>query len=122
MTFLVVDDSKTLRKTIINSLKRFDLVHVIEAENGKQALQKLLNHEVDFIVTDWNMPEMSGLEFVKAVKQIKEYRNLPILMVTSRGVKDDIIDAMKVGVNSYIVKPFTALILKEKIEEVLKKH
>ncbi len=118
--FLAVDDSPTMRRIVVNTLKRIGFNDVVEATNGKDALVKLYSEKIDFIITDWNMPEMNGLEFVQAVKADDNYKNIPILMITTRGVKDDIIQAMKVGVSSYIVKPFTPQTLKEKIESILK--
>ncbi|RMF56645.1 MAG: response regulator [Calditrichaeota bacterium] len=120
MRFLAVDDSPTMRRIVVNTLKRIGFNDVVEATNGKDALVKLYSEKIDFIITDWNMPEMNGLEFVQAVKADDNYKNIPILMITTRGVKDDIIQAMKVGVSSYIVKPFTPQTLKEKIESILK--
>lgn len=116
MKFLVVDDSSTMRRIIKNSLQRIGFNDVIEAENGKDALEKLGG--IDIILTDWNMPEMDGLEFVKRVRG--QNPKIPILMVTTNAAKDDIIEALKNGVNNYIVKPFTPETLKEKVEAVLK--
>ena len=108
-----------MRRIIVNTLKRAGFSDVSEAENGKDALAKMQEDNFNFIITDWNMPEMDGLTFVNNIRASKEYASLPVLMVTSRSVKDDILKAMKAGVNSYIVKPFTADTLKEKIMQVL---
>ncbi len=116
MKFLVVDDSSTMRRIIKNSLKRIGFEDIVEAENGKDGLDKLT--DVDIILTDWNMPEMDGLEFVKRVRSSNTA--IPILMVTTNAAKDDIVEALKNGVNNYIVKPFTPETLKEKVESVLK--
>lgn len=116
MKFLVVDDSSTMRRIIKNSLKRIGFEDIVEAENGRDALEKLT--DVDIILTDWNMPEMDGLEFVKRVRTSNKV--IPILMVTTNAAKDDIVEALKHGVNNYIVKPFTPETLKEKVETVLK--
>jgi two-component system chemotaxis response regulator CheY len=116
MKFLVVDDSSTMRRIIKNSLKRIGFEDIVEAENGRDALEKLA--DVDIILTDWNMPEMDGLEFVKRVRSSDS--KIPILMVTTNAAKDDIVEALKNGVNNYIVKPFTPETLKEKVETVLK--
>lgn len=116
MKFLVVDDSSTMRRIIKNSLKRIGFEDIVEAENGRDALEKLT--DVDIILTDWNMPEMDGLEFVKRVRGSNQ--SIPILMVTTNAAKDDIVEALKHGVNNYIVKPFTPETLKEKVETVLK--
>jgi two-component system chemotaxis response regulator CheY len=119
LKILAVDDSPTMRRIIINTLKRAGYSNVIEATDGKDALAKMKVEKVDFIITDWNMPEMDGLTFVCNIRDKAEYKELPILMVTTRSVKDDILEAMKAGVNNYIVKPFTPDTLKEKIESIL---
>ena len=116
---LAVDDSPTMRRIIINTLKRAGYQDVIEAQDGKDALAKLKVEKVNFVITDWNMPEMDGLTFVTTLRSIEEYKNLPVLMVTTRSVKEDIMEAMKAGVNNYIVKPFTPDTLKAKIEQIL---
>jgi len=118
MKFLVVDDSSTMRRIIKNSLKRIGFEDIVEAENGRHALEKMAEEEVDIVLTDWNMPEMDGLEFVKRVRSTN--KAIPILMVTTNAAKDDIVEALKHGVNNYIVKPFTPETLKEKVETVLK--
>ena len=120
LKFLVVDDSPTMRRIVINALKNIGYSDVIEAEDGKDALAKLYTEKVDFIITDWNMPNMSGLELTKAVRSDPNFQDLPILMVTTRGMKQDVLEALKARVNNYIVKPFTPQVLKEKIEQVLK--
>ena len=120
LKILIVDDSTTMRKIIKNTLKRIGYRDVIEAENGAIALTRLKLHpEVNFIISDWNMPEMTGLQLVQNVKSSEKWKDIPILMVTTRAVKDDIIKAMKSGVSNYVVKPFTAEILKEKIEKIM---
>jgi len=117
---LAVDDSPTMRRIIVNTLKRAGFPDVGEATDGKDALAKLKVDTFDFIITDWNMPEMDGLAFVTTLRATPEYEKLPVLMVTTRSVKDDIVEAMKAGVNNYIVKPFTPDTLKQKIEQILK--
>ncbi|MCK4461642.1 MAG: response regulator [candidate division Zixibacteria bacterium] len=119
MKILAVDDSPTMRRIIINTLKRAGYSDVLEASDGRDALAKMKVEKVNFVITDWNMPEMDGLAFVTALRSMGEYKSLPILMVTTRSVKDDIMEALKAGVNNYIVKPFTPDTLKEKIEQVL---
>jgi two-component system chemotaxis response regulator CheY len=116
MKFLIVDDSSTMRRIIKNSLKRIGFEDIIEASHGKEALE--IYEDADIILTDWNMPEMDGLEFVKNVRS--KDKSIPILMVTTNAAKDDIVEALKNGVNNYIVKPFTPETLKEKVEAVLK--
>jgi two-component system, chemotaxis family, chemotaxis protein CheY len=118
MKFLVVDDSPTMRRIVNNSLKGLGFTDVVEAEDGKDALAKI--EGIDFIITDWNMPVMTGLEFTKAVRADEKYKHLPILMVTTRGVKDDIVEALQARVNNYVVKPFTPQVLKEKIDTIIK--
>ncbi len=119
LKILAIDDSPTMRRIIINTLKRAGFEDVIEASDGKDALVKMKVEKVNFVITDWNMPEMDGLTFVTTVRAMDEYKSLPILMVTTRSVKDDILEAMKAGVNNYIVKPFTPETLKAKIDQVL---
>ncbi len=119
MKILVVDDSSTMRRIVVNTLKKAGFEDVEEAENGKMALAKMASVKIDFVITDWNMPEMNGLEFVQAVRSDATFKSMPILMVTTRSVKEDIIEAMKCGVNSYVVKPFTPQTLKEKINQIL---
>jgi two-component system, chemotaxis family, chemotaxis protein CheY len=118
--FLVVDDSLTMRRIVINTLKSIGFENVIEAADGKDAMAKLLSEGAEFLITDWNMPEMSGLDLVKWARANEQFAEMPILMITTRGNKDDVIEAMKMRVNNYIVKPFTAPGLKEKIDQILK--
>ncbi|MFN3134304.1 MAG: chemotaxis response regulator CheY [Candidatus Kryptonium sp.] len=118
--FLVVDDSPTMRRIVINALKNIGYTDIVEAEDGKDALAKLYAEKIDFIITDWNMPNMGGLELTKAVRSDPNFANIPILMVTTRAMKEDVLEALQARVNNYIVKPFTPQILKEKIEQILK--
>jgi two-component system, chemotaxis family, chemotaxis protein CheY len=120
MKILIVDDSITIRRIISTALKTVGYSETVEAANGKEALAKLESGNVDFIITDWNMPEMNGLDFIKEVRSKPMYSSLPILMVTTRGTEHDVIEALQAKVNSYIVKPFTPQELKEKIEGILK--
>jgi len=120
MKVLVVDDSKTIRKIIINCLKDAGYNDVVEAENGKEALEKLeQNDGIGMILTDWNMPEMDGLSFVKAVRAQQTFKAIPIMMITTEAVKEDVITAIKAGVNNYLTKPFTPKAIKEKINKML---
>ncbi len=119
LKILAVDDSPTMRRIIVNTLKRAGYSDVIEATDGKDALAKLKVETINFVITDWNMPEMDGLTLVTQIRKSSELKQLPILMVTTRSVKDDIVEALKAGVNNYIVKPFTPDTLKEKISEIL---
>lgn len=120
MKFLVVDDSPTMRRIVINALKQFGFTEVVEAEDGQDGLDKLNAEPVDFVITDWNMPNMTGLELLKVIRSTDSLQHLPVLMVTTRGLKSDIVDALKAKANNYVVKPFTPQILKEKIQAVLK--
>jgi two-component system chemotaxis response regulator CheY len=118
MKFLVVDDSATMRRILVNSLQRIGYRDCVEAEDGQQALEKF-DASVGFVITDWNMPRMSGIDFAKTLRGHGPGKTVPILMVTTRSVREDIVTAVEAGVNSYIVKPFTPQILKEKIDQVL---
>ena len=115
MKFLVVDDSVTMRRIIINALQRIGYNDAIEASDGKEALGRF-DESIGFIITDWNMPRMSGLEFARAVRATPAGAHVPILMVTTRGAREDITEAVEAGVNNYVLKPFTPTLLKEKIE------
>ncbi len=119
LKILAVDDSPTMRRIIINTLKRAGFNDVSEATDGKDALAKLKTDKFNFVITDWNMPEMDGLTFVTTMRSDPELQGMPVLMVTTRSVKEDIIEAMKAGVNNYIVKPFTPETLADKINKVL---
>ena len=118
MKFLVVDDSSTMRRIVVNSLQRIGFGDTVEAGDGKEALDKF-DPSVKFVITDWNMPNMTGTELAKALRDREDGKHVPILMVTARSVREDIIEAMEAGVNNYIVKPFTPQILKEKIDALL---
>jgi len=118
MKFLVVDDSVTMRRIIINSLHRIGYTDCVEAGDGVEALERF-SPEIDFVITDWNMPNMGGLDFVKALRERPDGATIPILMVTARSIREDIRAAAEAGVNNYVVKPFTPQVLKEKIDQVL---
>ena len=120
MKFLVVDDSATMRRIVVNSLQRIGFSDCVEAGDGREALEKYDPAAVDFVITEWNMPNMSGTALAKALRARSDAgRTVPILMVTARSVKEDILTAMEAGVNNYIVKPFTPQVLKEKIDALL---
>jgi two-component system chemotaxis response regulator CheY len=120
MKIITIDDSSTMRRIIKNTLFRIGYgSDVLEAEDGKQALSVLSQNKVDLIITDWNMPNMDGLSFVKAIRSMRAWDDVPIIMVTTEAAKEDILEALKAGVNNYIVKPFTPQVLKEKIEVVM---
>ncbi|MBK7632394.1 MAG: response regulator [Ignavibacteriales bacterium] len=120
LKFLIVDDSQTMRRIVANSLKNLGYEDFAEACDGKDALLKLAADDtLNFVITDWNMPVLSGLELIKAIRSDEKMGKIPVLMVTTRGVKDDIIEALKAKVNNYVVKPFTPAILREKIDQIL---
>ena len=119
MRFLAVDDSPTMLRIITNTLKRIGYDDVEGASDGTEALEKLKNGKFDLVITDWNMPEMTGLELLQRMRSDPELRHIPVLMVTTRSVKEDIVQAVRAGACSYIVKPFTPQILKEKIDQIL---
>ncbi|MFQ5607155.1 MAG: response regulator [Candidatus Zixiibacteriota bacterium] len=118
---MAVDKSPTMRRIIVNTLNRAGYQHVIEAGDGKEALAKMETENIDFIITDWDMPEMDGLTFVTHLRESDAYSRTPVLMVTTRSAREDIVMALKAGVNNYIVKPFTPDTLKEKIDQALEK-
>ncbi len=116
---LVVDDSATMRRIVINSLKKIGYNNFVEAADGKVAWDIIQSQkDIDFVITDWNMPNMTGLELTKTIRSSSEFADLPILMVTTRGVKQDIVDALQARVNNYVKKPFTPQILKQKIDQI----
>ena len=120
MKLLVVDDSSTMRPIIKNTLSRLGFNDVLEAEHGVEAWQIMdKTPDINVLITDWNMPEMNGLELVRKVRAEKKYDSMPIIMVTTEGGKTEVITALKAGVINYIVKPFTPQVLKEKLEDVL---
>ncbi len=120
MKLLVVDDSSTMRRIIKNTLQRLGFDDVLEAEHGVEAWQIMERTPgINVLITDWNMPEMNGLDLVRKVRAESKYEGMPIIMVTTEGGKAEVITALKAGVNNYIVKPFTPQVLKEKLEDVL---
>ncbi len=121
MKFLVVDDFSTMRRIIKNLLRDIGYTDVVEAEDGKLALSQLKTGQIDFVITDWNMPNMTGLELLKEIRKEKGFDELPVLMVTAESRKEQIVEAAKSGVNGYIVKPFNAQTLREKLDKILKR-
>lgn len=115
---LFVEDSPTMRRIIANSLKKIGFSEIIEAEHGVDALEKIDGRLVDLVVTDWNMPEMNGAELVEELRGRPEFDDIPIVMITTRGMKDDVMTAMRLGVNAYVIKPFTPDILQQKLDAV----
>ena len=118
MRILVVDDSATMRRIIENNLRTSGFEDIVQASNGLEALSSMAG--VELVLTDWNMPVMDGLSLVKELRGNPAFGSVPIVMVTTEGAKDEVIEALKQGVNDYIVKPFTKQTLLEKIEKVLK--
>ena len=121
MKILIVDDFATMRRIVRNVLKQIGFTNMAEAENGKAALKVLKKENIDLILCDWNMPEMPGIELLKAIKSDDELKSIPFVMVTAEAQKDNIIEAVKAGVSSYIVKPFTAETVTEKLNAIFKK-
>ncbi|MBL0686842.1 MAG: response regulator [Sulfurospirillum sp.] len=123
MKLLVVDDRSIIRSIIKKTLAMSDYQNVLEAKNGAVALQIMSeNDDIDVLLTDWNMPEVNGLELVKKIRAESKYKNIPIIMITGEGGKAEVIEALKAGVNNYILKPFTPAVLKEKLDNVLLKR
>jgi two-component system, chemotaxis family, chemotaxis protein CheY len=118
MKILSVDDSATMRRIIKNQLKQIGFENVDEAENGRAALALLTKDAYDLLITDWNMPEMNGLDLVKEVRRTEAIKAIPILMVTTVSAKEDIVTALKAGVSNYVVKPFDAETLRAKVTQV----
>ncbi|MBU2568587.1 MAG: chemotaxis response regulator CheY [Gammaproteobacteria bacterium] len=121
MKILIVDDFSTMRRIIKNLLRDLGFTNTAEADDGKTALPRLKSGGIDFLVTDWNMPGMSGLDLLKAVRSDPDLATLPVLMVTAEAKREQIIMAAQAGVNGYIIKPFTAATLKEKIEKIFER-
>jgi two-component system, chemotaxis family, chemotaxis protein CheY len=121
MKILIVDDFSTMRRIIKNLLRDLGFTNTSEADDGLTALPMLQGGKYDFLVTDWNMPGMQGIDLLKAVRADAELASLPVLMVTAESKKDQIVEAAQAGVNGYVVKPFTAATLKEKIDKIFER-
>ena len=119
LRFLVVDDFSTMRRIVKNLLNDLGYANVQEADDGNTALPMLQTGGFDFLVTDWNMPGMPGLDLLKAVRADPKLAKMPVLMLTAEAKREQIIEAAQAGVNGYVIKPFTAITLKEKIEKIL---
>ncbi len=119
MRILVVDDLQTMRRIVMNLMRQLGFTKMIEAADGELAWEVLENDNIDLIVSDWNMPNMTGMELLKKVRASEEYKNIPFIMVTAEGKKETVIAAVQAGVNNYIVKPFNAATLKEKLKRVI---
>lgn len=118
---LVVDDMSTMRRIVKNVLKQIGFSDMIEAGNGQEALRKLKTDDIGLIVSDWNMPVMQGIELLRAVRSASELKDLPFLMVMAEAQKENIVEAIQAGVSNYVVKPFTAEVLQEKLEDIFAK-
>ncbi|ATB63962.1 histidine kinase [Pseudomonas sp. 250J] len=121
MKILIVDDFSTMRRIIKNLLRDLGFTNVKEADDGNTALPMLTSEHFDFLVTDWNMPGMTGIDLLRAVRADERLKHLPVLMVTAEAKREQIIEAAQAGVNGYVVKPFTAVALKEKIEKIFER-
>ena len=121
MKFLVVDDFSTMRRIVRNLLKELGYTNVDEAEDGVVAMQKLSAGGIDFVVTDWNMPNMTGIELLRAIRANAQLAHLPVLMITAEAKKENIIEAAQASASGYIVKPFTAVTLSEKMTKIFEK-
>jgi two-component system chemotaxis response regulator CheY len=119
LNFLVVDDFSTMRRIIKNLLHDLGYANVIEADDGNTALPLLREGNVDFLITDWNMPGMPGLELLKQVRADARLAKMPVLMLTAEAKREQIVEAVQAGVSGYVIKPFTAATLKEKIDKIL---
>ncbi|MEJ5226377.1 chemotaxis response regulator CheY [Thermodesulfovibrio sp.] len=118
---LVVDDFPTMRRIVKNLLKQLGFENIDEAENGEDALRKLKGGDYGLVVSDWNMPVMEGIDLLKNVRSDPQLKDIPFLMVTAEAEKEKVIEAIKAGVDNYIVKPFTGEVLKEKLEKIAQK-
>ena len=121
LKFLVVDDFSTMRRIVRNLLKELGFQNVDEAEDGVAALSKLRGSQFDFVVSDWNMPNMTGIDLLKEIRADDNLKHLPVLMVTAEAKKENIVFAAQAGANGYIVKPFTAATLEEKLNKIFQK-
>lgn len=121
MQILVVDDFSTMRRIIKNQLRELGFSNIREAEDGAAAFQVLESAKIDFVVTDWNMPVVTGLDLLKKIRADDRFKQLPVLMVTAEAKREQIIEAAQSGVNGYVVKPFTPKTLQEKIEKIFER-
>ena len=121
MKILVVDDMSTMRRIVKNILKQIRFTNMEEAENGQEALTKLRAEPFGFVVSDWNMPVMPGIEMLRAIRADETLKHIPVLMVTAEAQKENLIEAIQAGVNNYVVKPFTAETMQEKINKIFNK-
>lgn len=120
MKILVVDDMSTMRRIVKNIMKQLGFANVEEAENGQDALDKLRAGSFGFVISDWNMPVMTGIELLRGIRADDKLKAIPVLMVTAEAQKENLIEAIQAGVSNYIVKPFTAEVLQEKMNKIFK--
>jgi len=120
MKILVVDDMSTMRRIVKNIMKQLGFANIEEAENGQDALTKLHAESYGFVISDWNMPVMTGIDMLRAIRADDKLKALPVLMVTAEAQKENLIEAIQAGVSNYIVKPFTAEVLQEKMNKIFK--
>ena len=120
MKILVVDDMSTMRRIVKSIIKQLGFANVEEAENGQEALDKLRAESFGFVISDWNMPVMTGIELLRAIRADDKLKAIPVLMVTAEAQKENLVEAIKAGVSNYIVKPFTAEVLQEKMNKIFK--
>lgn len=118
MRILVVDDFSTMRRIIKNILRQIGLANIVEADDGTTAWTTLNKDKIDFVISDWNMPHMTGIELLRKVRASEEFSDMPFLMVTAEAQQENILEAVQAGVSNYIVKPFTAEVLKQKIDKI----
>ena len=118
LKFLVVDDFSTMRRIVRNLLKELGFSNVDEAEDGVAALHKLKSGTFDFVVSDWNMPNMTGIDLLRAIRADAALKHLPVLMITAEAKKENIVEAAQAGASGYVVKPFTAATLDEKLNKI----
>jgi len=122
LTYLVVDDFSTMRRIVSGLLRQCGASRILEAEDGVQALRIIESKPVDFVISDWNMPNMTGLDLLKTLRAHPKFSRMPVLLITAEGKKENIVEAAQAGADGYIVKPFTQDILQEKLTRILSKH
>ena len=122
MKVLVVDDFATMRRIVKNILKQIGFTNIVEADDGSIALGVLKKEKIDLVISDWNMPKMTGLDLLKSVRADESTKHIPFVMVTAEAQKDNVLQAVQAGVNNYVVKPFTADTVREKLEQVFDKR
>lgn len=118
MKILVVDDFITMRRIIKGSLKKIGFNNFIEAEDGDKALKELKREKIDIVISDWNMPNMTGIELLRIMRKDKDLKHIPFIMITAEGQRENVIKAVHEGVSNYVIKPFTPEILAEKMKKI----